>query len=68
MELNLLPTKILDNGQTLIEIEPNIWVDYNTLIMASTPNFMDDSAVTPNSSEVIVDATTDTSTQQATKK
>jgi hypothetical protein len=23
-------TKILENGQKMIEIEPNIWVDYDT--------------------------------------
>ncbi len=25
-----LPTKTLENGQKLVEIEPNTWVDYET--------------------------------------
>lgn len=29
-EFNLLQTQTLENGQVLVEIEPNIWVDYET--------------------------------------
>ncbi len=29
-EFELLQTRVLESGQILIEIEPNIWVDYET--------------------------------------
>lgn len=29
-EFNLLQTQTLESGQVLVEIEPNIWVDYET--------------------------------------
>jgi len=30
MDFEQLPTKTLDSGQVLVEIEPNIWVDLET--------------------------------------
>jgi len=29
-EFELLQTRVLESGQILVEIEPNIWVDYET--------------------------------------
>ena len=29
-EFNLLQTQTLETGQVLVEIEPNVWVDYET--------------------------------------
>ena len=32
VDLATLPQKVLENGQVLVEIEPNIWVDLVTLM------------------------------------
>ena len=30
MDFEQLPTRTLESGQVLVEIEPNVWVDYET--------------------------------------
>lgn len=35
-QLLLFPTRTLESGQVLVEIEPNIWVDFESYVTKET--------------------------------